>query len=92
MTGSRTEDGVNVLRIDVEQRTYPPYDAFHGTPHAMLWRQVRIEMADGGATFEQTDYGHPGRLNAWEPRGIDNRLLPRLRDLVGVVEAIGSLL
>ena len=92
MTSSRTEDGVNVLRIDVTQRTYPAYDGFHGTPNAMLWRRVRIETPDGGATFEQTDYGHPGRLNPWEPRGIDNKLLPRLRDLVAVVEAIGALL
>ena len=41
-----------------EQRVFPPYDALHGTPNAMLWRKVTIETPRGSAAFEQTDYGH----------------------------------
>ncbi len=80
------------LRIECEQRTYPPHDAFHGTPSAMLWRLVRIETAQGRAAFEQTDYGHPGRLNPWEPRGIAAPLLPKLAQLRALAEAAAALL
>jgi len=80
------------LQVECEQRTYPPYDAFHGTPNSMLWRFVRIEAPQGSAAFEQTDYGHPGRLNPWEPRGIAPALVPQLAQLRAVAEAVGSLL
>ena len=71
---SRVEPLAGGLRVECEQRVYPPYDAFHGTPSAMLWRRLTIETPQGRATFEQTDYGHPGRLNPWEPRGIASPL------------------
>jgi hypothetical protein len=71
-----------------EQRVYPPYDDFHGTPQAMLWRRVTIETRRGSAAFEQTDYGHPGRLNAWEPRGVAPSLASRLAQLRAVAEAL----
>jgi hypothetical protein len=58
----------------------------------MLWRQVRIETAKGMATLEQSDYGHPGKLNAWEPRGIAPALAPRLSELRAVAEAVEKLL
>ena len=81
-----------VLSLRCEERSYGPYDAFHGTPSAMLWRRVTIETALGKAAFEQTDYGHPGRLNPWQPRGIDAALLPRLAELVRLVESVGGVL
>jgi hypothetical protein len=80
-----------VVSVRCEQRVYPPYDALHGTPNAMLWRSITIETPRGKATFEQTDYGHPGRLNPWEPRGIDQALLPHLRQLATVAEAVADL-
>ncbi len=80
------------LQIACEQRVYPPYDALHGTPHAMLRRQLTIETPKGRAAFEQTDYGHPGKLNAWEQRGIDVRLQAKLGDLQAVAEAVERLL
>jgi len=75
-----------------EQRTYPPYDPFHGTNQAMLWRRVTIETASGTAAFEQTDYGHAGRLNPWETRGIAPALLPRLAQLRSVAEAMATVM
>ena len=92
MTGPQADVPSPILRVQCEQRTYPPYDAFHGTPNPMLWRRVTIEIAAGNAAFEQTDYGHPGRLNAWEPRGIATPLVPKLAQLRAVAEAAGALL
>lgn len=80
-----------VVSARCEQRTYPPYDALHGTPNAMLWRKVTIETPRGSAAFEQTDYGHPGRLNAWEPRGVASGLTAKLSQLQAVAEALVAL-
>jgi hypothetical protein len=86
------DTSAQTLRVECVQRTFPPYDAFHGTPNPMLWRRVTIETPKGKAAFEQTDYGHPGRLNPWEPRGIAPALLPRLAELRTLVDAVGSIL
>jgi hypothetical protein len=79
-------------RVSVEERRFPAHDPFHGTPDSMLWRRVTIETDRGTAAFEQTDYGHPGRLNPWEPRGIAPGLLPQLSRLQAIAEAIGAFL
>jgi hypothetical protein len=86
------EAATKVVRAECEQRSYPPYDPFHGTPDTMLWRRVTLETGQGQAAFEQTDYGHPGRLNPWQPRGIDTPLMPRLAELQAVAEALAALL
>jgi len=92
MTNQSAEATVSFVSVRAEQRTYPPYDAFHGTPSPMLWRRVVIETAQGSAVFEQTDYGHPGRLNPWESRGIASLLLPKLAELRAAVAAAAALL
>ena len=79
-----------VVRARCEQRVYPPYDDFHGTPSPMLWRRVSIDTQRGSAAFEQTDYGHPGRLNGWEPRGIAPGLAPKLAQLRAVAVAMAA--
>jgi hypothetical protein len=89
MTESASETAV-VVRARCEQKVFPPYDDFHGTPNAMLWRRVSIETQRGVAAFEQTDYGHPGRLNPWEPRGVAAGLAPRLAQLRAVAEALAA--
>ena len=86
-----TNAATTVISARCEQRVYPPYDALHGTPHAMLWRKVTIETPLGEASFEQTDYGHPGRLNPWEPRGVAPRLTGRLSQLQDAAEALAAL-
>ena len=92
MTSAEAPNGVTVLSVRCEQHVFPPYDAFHGTPDPMLWRKVTIETPRGSATFEQTDYGHPGRVNPWEARGIASSLLPKAPQLRAVAEAVGGLL
>ncbi len=57
----------------------------------MLWRRVTIETSAGAAILEQTDYGHPGRLNPWTPRGIPPSMAPRTDQLIAVAEALGAL-
>lgn len=85
-------DALTVLTLRCEQRTYPPYDPFHGTNAPMLWRRLAVETRSGTAVFEQTDYGHPGRLNPWEPRGIPVPLVPKTEHLLVLAEAAGALL
>jgi hypothetical protein len=81
-----------LLSVRAEQRRYAPYDPFHATPDPLLWRRVTLETPAGNAVWEQTDYGHPGRLNPWEPRGIAMALTPRLALTRAVAEAVGALL
>jgi hypothetical protein len=81
-----------IVSVRLEQRTYPPYDPYHGTNWPMLWREVTITTPEGSAVFEQTDYGHPGRMNPWEPRGVPVPLLAKTAQLQAVAEALGRLL
>lgn len=78
--------------IRVREETLPPHDPSHGTPHAMVRRTLVFELALGKATFEQTDYGHPGRFNPWDARGIDAKLQPKTAQLAAAAEAIGAVL
>jgi len=78
--------------ISFREERYPPYDAAHGTPHEMVRRVLDFDLPEGKATWEQTDYGHPGRLNPWDPRGIDTRLQPKTGQLRAAAEAIGALM
>jgi hypothetical protein len=80
-----------VLKIECEERTYPAYDPFHGTNAPMLWRRLTVETPAGVAAFEQTDYGHPGRLNDWEPRGVAPALQPKLGALLALARAVSDL-
>src|SRR5262249_7002830 len=82
---------VAVVSLRCQQRRFPPYDAFHGTPNAMLWRRVEIDTSRGKAALEQTDYGHPGRLNDWQFRGVDQGLQPRLAQLIALATAAAAL-
>lgn len=76
----------------VSLATYPPYDAAHGTPHAMEQRTLVVRLGAHSARFEQTDYGHPGRFNPWSPRGIDSALQSRTEDLLTLCTAISVVL
>lgn len=86
-----TDPASTLINVNFAERTFPPYDEFHATPDAMLWRRAIIDTSRGRAVFEQTDYGHPGRLNPWESRGIASGLLPRLAQLRAAVEAVAAL-
>ena len=82
---------LRVLDITMTEQRYGRYDDAHGTPDPMVRRLITIKLAKWTATFEQTDYGHPGRFNAWEPRGIDTALQPRTEALRFLCEQIGAL-
>ena len=77
--------------IKFQEETLPPHDPSHGTMHAMVRRTLEFELPQGKARWEQTDYGHPGRLNPWDPRQIDARLQPKTAQLLAVAEAISAL-
>jgi len=84
-------DSASDALIRFHEETLPPYDPAHGTPHAMVRRVLEFELPQGKARWEQTDYGHPGRFNPWDPRGIDTKLQPKTAQLRAVAEAIGAL-
>ena len=86
-----TDVPARVLSLRCEEKTFPPYDPFHGTNAAMLWRSVTITTSRGSARLEQTDYGHPGRLNDWQFRGIDAALQPRSKELIALTDAVTAI-
>ena len=69
----------------------PALHESHGTPHAMVRRTIQFELPRGHAGWEQTDYGHPGRFNAWEPRRIDTKLQANVEELRTIAEALSAL-
>ncbi len=87
MTGT-----AEVLELRVEEQHFPRYDDTHGTPDPMVRRTLTIRLSNGTARFEQTDYGHPGRWNAWDPRGIDTTLQAQTASLLAVCEALTPVL
>jgi hypothetical protein len=82
----------SVAMIEVTVEHFGRYDPSHGTPDPMVRRVVNIRLPKGEAHFEQTDYGHPGRFNPWEPRGIEPRLQARTAELRDLCERISGLL
>ena len=80
------------IALTITEEQYARYDPAHGTPDPMVRRVLTLSTPEGGATFEQTDYGHPGRFNAWEPRGIDSKLQPHTEQLRAVCAALTPLL
>ena len=65
--------------IRFREETLPASDPSHGTPNAVVRRSLEFELPQGAARWEQSDYGHPGRFNPWDPRGIDAALRRRRR-------------
>ena len=92
MTSAQPDAPATILSLKCEEKTYPPYDHLHGTPNPMYLRRLTIETARGTAVFEQTDYGHPGKLNPWDPRGIASPLQPKTAQLRAICDAVSSLL
>ncbi len=78
--------------IHFREETLPPHDPSHGTPNTMVRRLLEFELPLGKARLEQTDYGHPGRFNPWDQRGVDPKLQPKTSQLRAVAEAIEALL
>ena len=86
------QEGMRQVAIRLSEQVLAPYDPLHGTPDRVVRRLATIDAPDGHASWEQTDYGHPGRFNPWEPRGIAAGLQPRFERLRAAVEAASALL
>jgi hypothetical protein len=86
-----TDPATTVLSLHCEEKTYPPYDPYHGTNAAMFLRRVTITTPRGVAHLEQTDYGHPGKLNDWSPRGVAPSLQPKLKELIALADAVSAI-
>ncbi|MBM4435633.1 MAG: hypothetical protein FJ029_00055 [Actinobacteria bacterium] len=80
------------LTATVTQETLPPNDPSHGTPAAMRRRVIAFTVDGATARWEQTDYGHPGRWNAPDPRGIAGKLQPKTEALRTAAAALGACL
>ena len=78
--------------IRFREETLPASDPSHGTPNAVVRRSLEFELPQGTARWEQTDYGHPGRFNPWDPRGIDAGLQPKTAHLQALADQIVTLL
>lgn len=76
--------------ISFVKEVLPPHHASHGTNHAMVRRTVQFDLPSGTSTWEQTDYGHPGRFNAWEPRRIATRLQTQTERLKEIAELVSE--
>ena len=85
-------DATTLLDISVSEERYPRYDPAHGTPDPMVRRLMEFHNGTATARFEQTDYGHPGKFNPWDPRGIDPALQPKANQLRALCDAVASLL
>jgi len=85
-------DATTIVELSMTEERFGRYDPAHGTPDPMVRRVATIRIASSTAVFEQTDYGHPGRWNAWEPRGVDARLQPRTPQLRAACEALSAAL
>ncbi len=80
------------LRVTIEQETLPPNHPSHGTPAPMRRRVIEFEVDGAQARWEQTDYGHPGRWNPPDPRGVDAALQPGTERLRAAADALTALL
>jgi hypothetical protein len=86
-------DGIPaVIELSVVEERFPPYDPAHATPDPMVRRTLTLRTPTGSARFEQTDYGHAGRFNPWEPRGIDASLQAHTTELQAICDALTPLL
>jgi hypothetical protein len=81
-----------LIELTVSEDELPAHDPVHATPDPMLQRLLTIRTSRGSARFEQTDYGHPGRFNPWDPCGIDTGRQHRTPQLLALCKAIEPLL
>jgi hypothetical protein len=92
MTQAAPDAPIPVISVGVTQQTYPPHDRAHGTPHAVVMRVFTLELPQGTAVVDQTDYGHPGRFNPCHARSIPAALQPRTPQVLDAAEALARLL
>ena len=77
--------------VRFREERLPARDPSHGTPDPMVRRLLEFELPQGRAQWEQTDYGHPGRFNPWQPRRIDAAVQSKTPQLQAAAEALTAL-
>ena len=80
------------LQITVTQEVLPAGHGSHGTPDPVLKRVFKITLPEGEAQVDQTDYGHPGKLNPCYPQVIPTRLQPKTQLILAAAEALAKLI
>ena len=58
----------------------------------MLKRVFKFSFPRGEAQVDQTDYGHPGKLNPCYPQVIPTPLQPKTNQILAAAEALAALL
>jgi hypothetical protein len=80
------------LDVKIRQQILPAGDASHGTPDPVLKRTFLFEFRQGQAQVDQTDYGHPGKMNPCYPQVIPTQLAPKTPLILAAAEALAALL
>ena len=80
------------LDVRITQEILPAGHGSHGTPDPVLKRVFYFRFPDGEAQVDQTDYGHPGRMNPCYPQRIPPRLQPKTSIILAAAEALARLL
>ena len=79
------------VRVAFREEVLPAHHPSHGTPDPMVRRWLEVEVDGGRAALEQTDYGHPGRFNPPQLRGVSAALASREAQLVALVPLLAGL-
>ena len=80
------------VQVSITQEIFPAGHGSHGTPDAMLKRVFRFTLPEGEAQVDQTDYGHPGRMNPCYPQVIPMRMAPKTPKILAAAQALADLL
>jgi hypothetical protein len=80
------------LQVTVTQETLPAGHASHGTPDAVVKRVFKFTLPQGEAQVDQTDYGHPGKMNPCYPQVVPMHMAAKTTQLLAAAEALATLL
>lgn len=82
----------SALEVTISREVLPAGHPSHGTPDPVVKRVFRFAFPEGEAQVDQTDYGHPGRMNPCYPQRIAPKLQPRTGQILVAAEALAQLL
>jgi hypothetical protein len=85
-------EGINLLKVNITEENYPAGHGSHGTPDPMKKRIFRFDFREGEAQVDQTDYGHPGRMNPCYPQVIPTKVQAKTPLILAAAEALAKLL
>jgi len=80
------------LQVSITQEIFPAGHGSHGTPDPVLKRVFKFSFPEGEAQVDQTDYGHPGKMNPCYPQVIPTRLQAKTQVILAAAEALARVL